>query len=324
MSLTRRQKWRINKIQSERIARTQRASKISDHIAGDSNTEQTGLVITRYGQRLLVESESGELFQCTGRQNIKLSVAGDQVIFQPLSEKEGVVTALVSRDSQLKRSHKLIASNIDQLWLVVAVEPHYQFDLIDSYLVAAENFKLPINIIVNKIELNKDQNRLEEDFSIYTQIGYSVVYISVKEQTNLKSLRHMLDDKTHIFLGQSGVGKSSLINKLIPDLNLRVKEISRKSKLGKHTTTNTTLYHIPSGGDLIDSPGIREFQLDNLTNKKILNGFREFKPFIGSCKYRNCVHINEPDCAIKNAIKSGQIHHKRYQNYLSLIGNEPN
>jgi ribosome biogenesis GTPase len=134
----------------------------------------------------------------------------------------------------------------------------------------------------------------------------------------------MLDDKTHIFLGQSGVGKSSLINKLIPDLNLRVKEISRKSKLGKHTTTNTTLYHIPSGGDLIDSPGIREFQLDNLTNKKILNGFREFKPFIGSCKYRNCVHINEPDCAIKNAIKSGQIHHKRYQNYLSLIGNEPN
>ncbi|HIC41008.1 MAG TPA: ribosome small subunit-dependent GTPase A, partial [Piscirickettsiaceae bacterium] len=121
------------------------------------------------------------------------------------------------------------------------------------------------------------------------------------------------------FLGQSGVGKSSLINELIPNLNLRVNEISTKSKLGKHTTTNTTLYHIPSGGDLIDSPGIREFQLDDLSNKEILSGFREFKPFIGACKFRNCAHINEPNCAIKEAVESGKIHHKRYENYLQLI-----
>ncbi len=111
-----------------------------------------------------------------------------------------------------------------------------------------------------------------------------------------------------------------MINELIPDLNLRVNEISIKSKLGKHTTTNTTLYHIPSGGDLIDSPGIREFQLDNLTNKEILSGFKEFKPFIGQCKFRNCAHINEPNCAIKQAIESGKIHQKRYENYLNLIG----
>lgn len=319
MSLTRRQQWRIKKIQSERIARIQRAAKSNNNITNDKTSECFGLVITRYGQRLLVESESGDIFQCTGRQNIELSVAGDQVIFQPINEKEGVVTALVKRDNQLERSHKIIASNIDQLWLVVATEPHYQFEMIDSYLIVAEYSNLPINIIVNKVELNNNQKRLEKDFSIYTEIGYSVVYISVKEQTNLGILKSMLDDKSHIFLGQSGVGKSSLINELIPELNLRVKEISKKSKLGKHTTTNTTLYHIPSGGDLIDSPGIREFQLDNLTNKQILNGFIEFKPFIGSCKYRNCVHINEPDCAIKNAINTGQINHKRYQNYLNLI-----
>jgi len=259
------------------------------------------------------------LYHCTGRQNIKLSVAGDQVIFQTISKSEGVVTALLERDNQLSRSYKLIASNIDQLWLVVAVEPHYQFELIDRYLVVAENAGLPINIVVNKIELSRDLERIKYNFSMYESAGYQVVYLSVKDQINIEQFKTLLDDKTHIFLGQSGVGKSSLINELIPNLNLRVNEISTKSKLGKHTTTNTTLYHIPSGGDLIDSPGIREFQLDDLSNKEILSGYREFKPFIGSCKFRNCAHINEPNCAIKEAVESGKIHHKRYENYLQLI-----
>ena len=319
MSLSRRQKWRIEKIQAERISRAQKASSGSDALLDNASSEQTGLVITRYGQHLLVEAESGELYHCTGRQNIKLSVAGDQVIFQTISKSEGVVTALLERDNQLSRSYKLIASNIDQLWLVVAVEPHYQFELIDRYLVVAENAGLPINIVVNKIELSNDLERIKHNFSMYESAGYQVVYLSVKDQINIEQFKTLLDDKTHIFLGQSGVGKSSLINELIPNLNLRVNEISTKSKLGKHTTTNTTLYHIPSGGDLIDSPGIREFQLDDLSNKEILSGFREFKPFIGACKFRNCAHINEPNCAIKEAVESGKIHHKRYENYLQLI-----
>ena len=319
MSLSRRQKWRIEKIQAERISRAQKASSGSDALLANASSEQTGLVITRYGQHLLVEAESGELYHCTGRQNIKLSVAGDQVIFQTISKSEGVVTALLERDNQLSRSYKLIASNIDQLWLVVAVEPHYQFELIDRYLVVAENAGLPINIVVNKIELSNDFERIKHNFSMYESTGYQVFYLSVKDQINIEQFKTLLDDKTHIFLGQSGVGKSSLINELIPNLNLRVNEISTKSKLGKHTTTNTTLYHIPSGGDLIDSPGIREFQLDDLSNKEILSGFREFKPFIGACKFRNCAHINEPNCAIKEAVESGKIHHKRYENYLQLI-----
>jgi ribosome biogenesis GTPase len=319
LSLTRRQKWRIEKIQAERIARAQKASSNSETSLDNAGEEQTGLVITRYGQRLLVESESGDLYQCTGRQNIELSVAGDQVIFQKISNNEGVVTALLERENTLKRSQKLIASNVDELWLVVAIEPHYQFELIDRYLVVAENANLPINIVVNKIELSDNIQQVENDFSIYESAGYSVIYLSVKNKTNIKQFKNFLNDKTHIFLGQSGVGKSSLINELIPDLNLRVNEISIKSKLGKHTTTNTTLYHIPSGGDLIDSPGIREFQLDNLTNKEILSGFKEFKPFIGQCKFRNCAHINEPNCAIKQAVESGKINHKRYESYLVLI-----
>ncbi|RUM77341.1 MAG: ribosome small subunit-dependent GTPase A [Candidatus Thioglobus sp.] len=319
MSLTRRQKWRIEKIQAERIARANKASDNSEDLLDNAGEAQTGLVITRYGQHLLVEAESGELYQCTGRRNIELSVAGDQVIFQIIGNDEGVVTALLERDNLLRRSQKVIAANIDQLWLVVAIEPHYQFELIDRYLVVAENAELPINIVVNKIELSQKMDQIKYDFSMYESAGYSVHYLSVEEQTNIAELKALLNDKTHIFLGQSGVGKSSLINELIPDLNLRVNEISTKSKLGKHTTTNTTLYHIPSGGDLIDSPGIREFQLDDLTDKEILSGFREFKPFIGQCKFRNCAHINEPNCAIKQAVESGEIHMQRYQNYLNLI-----
>ena len=319
MSLTRRQKWRIEKIQAERIARANKASDNSEDLLDNASEAQTGLVITRYGQHLLVEAESGELYQCTGRRNIELSVAGDQVIFQIIGNDEGVVTALLERDNLLRRSQKVIAANIDQLWLVVAIEPHYQFELIDRYLVVAENSELPINIVVNKIELSQNMAQIKHDFSMYESAGYSVHYLSVEEQTNIAELKALLNDKTHIFLGQSGVGKSSLINELIPDLNLRVNEISTKSKLGKHTTTNTTLYHIPSGGDLIDSPGVREFQLDDLTNKEILSGFREFKPFIGQCKFRNCAHINEPNCAIKQAVESGEIHIQRYQNYLNLI-----
>jgi len=319
MSLTRRQKWRIEKVQSERIARANKATIKTEKNITNKELSQKGRVITRYGQRQLVESSTGELFQCTGRQNIGLSVAGDEVIFQPAGGIEGIVTAILPRGNKLSQKNKLIATNIDQLWLVVATEPHYQFELIDRYLILAENSNLPINIIVNKIELVDDLEQLSKDFSLYQNINYQVYFISIKKQLNLELLKNQLADKTNIFLGQSGVGKSSLINTLIPNLEIRVKEISTKNKLGKHTTTNTTIYHIPSGGDLIDSPGIREFQLDDFNAKQIVNGFREFKGLIGKCQFRNCQHIHEPDCAVKVALDTGDIHPSRYENYLNLL-----
>lgn len=319
MPLTRKQKWRIDKVQSEKIARAGKAaSKVESQLDKDE-IEHSGKVITRYGQRQLVENEQGRVFQSVSRQNIGLSVAGDRVLFQKTKHDEAIVTAIYPRDSELKRQGKLIAANIDQLWLVVALEPHYEFELIDRYLIMAENSKLPIGIIVNKIELSSDEKSTTKDFLNYKSLGYDVHFVSVKNQTNLDSFKEKLVNKSHIFLGQSGVGKSSLINSLIPDLELRVSEISNKSKLGKHTTTNTTIYHIPSGGDLIDSPGVREFQLENLTELEIKSGFKEFKALSSECRFRDCRHINEPNCAVKDSLDQGKISNNRYQSYLNIL-----
>ena len=319
MPLTRKQKWRIDKVQSEKIARATRASIKAESELDENDKEYTGKVITRYGQRQLVETKNGEIFQCLSRQNIGFSVAGDEVLFQKTKQSEAIVTAIYPRRNELQRKDKLIAANVDQLWLVIALEPHYEFDLIDRYLIMAENSNLPIGIVINKIELSKNEKQLNEDFEHYINLGYEIHSLSVKSGINVDTFKEKLVNKSHIFLGQSGVGKSSLINSLIPDLELRVNEISIKSKLGKHTTTNTTLYHIPSGGDLIDSPGVREFQLDNLSEEQIVRGFREFKALSDKCRFRNCRHINEPDCAIKVALENGDISNNRYESYLNIL-----
>ena len=318
MPLTRKQKWRIDKVQSEKIARADKAaSKAESEL--DDEKEYQGRVITRYGQRQLVEDENGRVFQSVSRQNIGFSVAGDKILFQKTKHDDGIVTAIYPRDNELKRQDKLIAANIDQLWLVVAIEPHYEFELIDRYLIMAENSNLPIGIIVNKIELSSNKSKTENDFLNYQSLGYDVHFLSVKKQINLDFFKEQLINKSHIFLGQSGVGKSSLINSLIPDLQLRVNEISSKSKLGKHTTTNTTIYHIPSGGDLIDSPGVREFQLDSLTELEIKSGFKEFRALSDACRFRDCRHINEPNCAVKESLDQGKINPNRYQSYLNIL-----
>ena len=318
MPLTRKQKWRIDKVQSEKIARADKAaSKAESEL--DDEKEYQGIVITRYGQRQLVEDENGIVFQSVSRQNIGFSVAGDKILFQKTKHDDAIVTAIYPRDNELKRQDKLIAANIDQLWLVVAIEPHYEFELIDRYLIMAENSNLPIGIIVNKIELSTTKSKTENDFLNYQSLGYDVHFLSVKKQINLDFFKEQLINKSHIFLGQSGVGKSSLINSLIPDLQLRVNEISSKSKLGKHTTTNTTIYHIPSGGDLIDSPGVREFQLDSLTELEIKSGFKEFRALSDACRFRDCRHINEPNCAVKESLDQGKINPNRYQSYLNIL-----
>jgi ribosome biogenesis GTPase len=196
--LTRKQKWRIDKVQSEKIARADKAaSKAESEL--DDEKEYQGIVITRYGQRQLVEDENGIVFQSVSRQNIGFSVAGDKVLFQKTKHDDAIVTAIYPRDNELKRQDKLIAANIDQLWLVVAIEPHYEFELIDRYLIMAENSNLPIGIIVNKIELSTNKSKTENDFLNYQSLGYDVHFLSVKKQINLDFFKEQLVNKSHIF-----------------------------------------------------------------------------------------------------------------------------
>jgi ribosome biogenesis GTPase len=318
LSLTRRQEWRIKKIQDERISRAKKSSQKADNLSGTSNNFRTGIVITRFGHHLLVEDDDHNLYKCTARSNLSSIVAGDQVLIELINLDEAVISALYDRENSLSRTNKLIASNLDEVWLVIASEPKYQIDLIDKYLIVVQNAGLKLNLIFNKVDLIKDKNIISNDLSAYRSLGIDVIFVSAY-QNDLSDLKEKLSDKNNIFVGQSGVGKSSIINLLIPDINIRVNEISEKKKLGKHTTTNTTLYHIPSGGNLIDSPGVREFQLDQFSKEEILYGFVEFNEFSNSCKYRNCIHLNEPHCAVKDAVNSKKISKERYLSYQKLI-----
>jgi len=170
---------------------------------------------------------------------------------------------------------------------------------------------------MNKADIINDENRetLESLLAIYRDIGYPVLIASSKNGAGMEALKSTLDNKTSVFVGQSGVGKSALINKLLPDANTQVGELSEARDKGRHTTTSARLYHFPDGGDLIDSPGIREFHLEHLDNDTLLNGFIEFRPFLGRCKFRDCKHEKEPGCSVKQAVEENRIHPRRMESY---------
>jgi len=192
--------------------------------------------------------------------------------------------------------------------------------LVDRYLIAAENIGIQPVLVINKADLIDDSNRdtLDEFVLLYTNLGYEVISTSTKQTEGLNNLQDFLVHYTSVFVGQSGVGKSSLINCLIPDLNLQVGAISESNQKGTHTTTTAKLFHFTEGGHLIDSPGIREFGLWHMTLDEILYGFVEFRPFIGHCKFRDCKHINEPKCALREAHEAGDISDYRMNSFEEL------
>ncbi len=325
--LTRRQREQIATIQERRRqkaeARAENAILESDEEAG-----LHGTVITRHGQNLAVADEQGQLIYCLSRQNIGHLVCGDSVIWQPTTAGEGVVTALLERQSALIRPNysgeeKPLAANITQLVVVLATEPPPSDYLLDQYLLTAENIGVKALIAMNKSDLLQGTLRQEFEtrFAHYQEIGYPIIEISAKFSDGLLPLFQQLKDETSILVGQSGVGKSSLINALLPDLQIQVGRLSEASGLGKHTTSATTLYSLPEGGRLIDSPGVRSFRLVQLTTELLENGFREFRPFLGHCRFSNCSHGGEPGCALTEAVKQSKIHPKRLQNHLHMVKN---
>lgn len=285
--------------------------------------EQPGLVISYFGNSVAVEAEDGQVFQCHLRRNQALPVVGDQVWWQLDNAQTGTITRIAPRFSLLSRGEaqgklKAIAANLNWLVIVMAPLPIFSEYLLDRYLVAAELLEIAPVILLNKIDLLSDEDKAKAlaRLAPYQAIGYPVLLSSVITQEGLTALRDLLQDKTAVLVGPSGVGKSSIIACFSSD-PIRVGDVSMKGT-GRHTTTATRLYHLPNGGHLIDSPGVREFTLWPVTAAEILRGFKEFEAYIGDCKFRDCQHLVEPNCAVREAVLHGKISPERYKNYQTL------
>ncbi len=324
------QQRRIKEIQQKRLEKaSDNQQKKSDSLSQQGlGSEQTGLVITNYGRASIIEDKEKKLHRCVARRNIGTLVCGDQVVWQAAlaDNNEGVIVAIEKRQSLLQKPGfggklKPMAANIDQIVIVSAIQPEPKPYLIDRYLIAAENLPATPIILINKIDLleDKDKEKIDALKKSYEKIGYKVINASSVIDHGFDELLSSLKNHTSIFVGLSGVGKSSLINHLMPELNIRVGELSAASGEGTHTTTSSTLYSLPEGGVLIDSPGVRDFGLWNTAAEEILNGFIELHEYIGHCKFSNCSHIHEPDCAIQQALKDGKISQLRFNNYQKII-----
>jgi len=325
--LTRRQQWRIEKIQDERRQRAERKQTrtvVTLEEQQGLGEEQEGLVIANFGATLELETADGSTIRCQLRQNLPLVVVGDRVVWQTAGEG-GVVTALQERRSQLARPDalgelKAVAANLDHILVVAAPAPVYSADLINQYLAAAELTGIAPLLVFNKIDLIGEHNRREVDalLATYRAIGYPVLTASTKQSHGLDALIDQLKGKTSVFVGQSGVGKSSLVQSLLPKEAISVGELSAQSGLGQHTTSTARLYHLPSGGHIIDSPGVREFRLWPMSRQALAEGFVEFRPYLGQCKFRDCRHEHEPGCALREAMGRGDISAQRLQSYLKI------
>lgn len=324
--LTQRQLRQVQALQAKRLSRVRAAQQPTETTGTALGPEQEGLVITRYGASAAVEDAQGVLHHCVVRPNLDIVVCGDRVVWQRSGEREGVIVACMPRRSLLSRPDysgrmKPLAANIDEIVILAAPEPELSEGLIDRYLVASETIGITPVILVNKIDLLDAAGRaeLEERLRPYRDIGYRTLLASVRLEHGLDALIEQLNSRTSILVGQSGVGKSSLIKALLPDQDIRIGELSRATGLGTHTTTRTTLYHLPGGGDLIDSPGVRSFGLWNVTPADVARGFVEFRPYLGACRFNDCRHRVEPGCALQEAASEGKIHPRRLASYHSIV-----
>lgn len=297
-----------------------------------------GRVIKSTGSWYDVRNDDGEVVQCRLRGKIRLDglrttnpvAVGDWVNFERERDKDTCVidkimprtNVIVRKSVNLSKESHVIASNVDQAILVATIaQPRTSTGFIDRFTVTAEAYHIPVVIVFNKCDLyNDEQNAAAEELMrVYNGIGYQSFVISAKTGYNCDRLKTIMKDKISMFSGHSGVGKSALVNRLDPDLDIRVGEISEVHEKGKHTTTFAQMYELGFGGYIIDTPGIKEFALFDMEKETLAQRFPEMRALMHDCRFNNCTHLHEPHCAIKTAVEEGVIADWRYENYCNMM-----
>ncbi|AVR96062.1 ribosome small subunit-dependent GTPase A [Pseudoduganella armeniaca] len=286
--------------------------------------QKTGIVIAAHGRHYLADVD-GSHVQCVTRGKKTNVAVGDIVDVTFTSPDQAVIDKIQERKTLLYRSDqyksKLLAANVTQLFIVVATEPSFSDDLVSRATVAAEAAGIAVRLVLNKVDVADNLAQARTRLQVYAAMGYPVHEVSAKSRPDaaVAELAPLLDGQSTILIGQSGMGKSSLINLLVPDADIATREISAKLDTGKHTTTFTRLYHLSGGASVIDSPGFQEFGLYHLSEGMLERAFRDFKPYLGGCKYYNCRHLAEPQCAILDAVGAGKIAPMRHELYGQLL-----
>ncbi|GLP95749.1 small ribosomal subunit biogenesis GTPase RsgA [Paraferrimonas sedimenticola] len=322
--LSKGQLRRIKANRSKKLQAREDAPLVDDASLGP---EQDAVVISRFGQHAEVETQDGHRVKAQIRRTVDSLVSGDQVLFRASKTDDGgVIEAVHPRRSMLTRPDyydgvKVVAANIDHIFVVSSPLPAFSSQIIDRYLIAAEDTGIEVSIVLNKTDLMTDELRdeLDQALEIYRQLGYRVILASAKSAEGVAELGECMADQVNILVGQSGVGKSSLVNALLPQAELLEGAVSDNSGLGQHTTTAAKLLKLDKGGALIDSPGVREFGLWHMDPERVTWCYREFRDLIGTCKFRDCKHNDDPGCAITEALANGDIDEMRYFNYLRII-----
>ena len=291
------------------------------------------------GSWYAVKSDEGETYKARIKGRFKVDgitstnpiAVGDEVEIEMENEGESsvVINKIIDRKNYItrqsphnKHQHHIIASNLDQSLLFATLkDPKTSSGFIDRFLVTSEAYHIPSIIVFNKIDLykKKEDDKFEETKAIYEAIGYKVMPMSIEKNTGVEEVKQLLKDKVTLLSGHSGVGKSSFINIVFPQVKLKTQDVSGWSGKGLHTTTFAEMFDLPFGGKLIDTPGLREFALMDISKNELAHYFPEMKALINDCQFNNCMHINEPGCAVKEAVNAGKVATDRYVSYLTLL-----
>ncbi|MBC8871222.1 MAG: ribosome small subunit-dependent GTPase A [Planctomycetes bacterium] len=307
---------------------------LSVHLEVDESVCRPGRVLAVHGIISVVRAEDGQIFRCATRRLLKtlssdqrhVVVAGDRVLFRPEANNEGIIERIESRHGLIGRTSRgrqhVLVANVDVLLIVTsAAEPNLKPNLIDRLLVTAEKAEIAPVICINKIDL-VDPADLQPLVGVYGQMGYEVLLLSAVTGFGVERLARRVIGRESVMTGQSGVGKSSLLNAIEPDLDLRVRTVSEENQKGRHTTTTAQLIPLSEGGYIVDTPGIRQFQLWDVIPEEVAGYYPDIRPYVSLCRFPDCTHTHEANCAVKDAVADGRLDARRYESYCHLFAGD--